>query len=594
MSTNHDFSLRKKEAFFYLTGFKGNRFIFKKILLNSIAILVIGIKVQSQFIDNEGRFYMTTKIGSQTWLAENLRVSYFRNGDPVSQAKTDAEWYDAGKNKRPAWCYYNNDSANGIKYGKLYNFYALSDPRGLAPAGWHMPADGEWTNLTAYLGGVIDAGTKLKTANGWNGSNITGFTALPGGLRFDYGAFQTIGVQAEFWTSSGYNSSNCMGCAFDRMIWNGSDVRINYTGFTKAGAGFSIRCVRDNIPLSTPETYDIFWGKKLGDLGNLVNDFTGITGDRKYLKINGPVYKILTRYGGMNVEAIPAEKDNGSAWGGVFEGYAGDNWQLIPSDKVGYYYITSVQSGLVLEVDNAATTVAARISLQKLKKDPNTRGNQRVRVIPVSGQNGFYYLQFEHSDLYIRWTNLPENSSQPFIPASTCFIIARQSGKAVDIVNGNKDLGGKVQQYNLVKSTTAQQFIIEPNGDGYYSIKNINSGMCLDVQNGLPNNGQLIWQYLCNKTPAQLFKLNHLGNGFFELESKLQSNLVLTIKDASTANGAILTIATRSGGLNQQFHFLPLNAKIEQGVIINPTLTGNANDAYKFKIEGNGLHTWIN
>lgn len=104
----------------------------------------------------------TVTIGSQIWMTKNLDVANFRNGDPIPEAKTDAEWKAAGENEQPAWCYYDNDTANGTKYGKLYNWYAVNDPRGLAPTGYHIPTDAEWTKLSDYLGN--DAGTKMKSA----------------------------------------------------------------------------------------------------------------------------------------------------------------------------------------------------------------------------------------------------------------------------------------------------------------------------------------------------------------------------------------------------------------------------------------------
>jgi hypothetical protein len=91
-------------------------------------------------------------IGSQVWMTKNLDVATFRNGDPIPQAKTYEEWEKAGENKQPAWCYYDNDPANGAKYGKLYNWYTVADPRNVCPVGWHVPTDAEWTVLTDYLG----------------------------------------------------------------------------------------------------------------------------------------------------------------------------------------------------------------------------------------------------------------------------------------------------------------------------------------------------------------------------------------------------------------------------------------------------------
>jgi hypothetical protein len=103
----------------------------------------------------------TVKIGSQVWSTRNLDVSTFRNGDPIPEAKTDEEWKDAGNNQQPAWRYYNNDPANGKKYGKLYNWFAVVDPRGLAPVGWHVPTQQEWVALHSFLLGIdpaVDSG----------------------------------------------------------------------------------------------------------------------------------------------------------------------------------------------------------------------------------------------------------------------------------------------------------------------------------------------------------------------------------------------------------------------------------------------------
>ncbi len=102
------------------------------------------------------------KIGTQTWSAKNLDVSTFRNGNPIPEAITNEEWEKAGKQGKPVWCYYNNDPKNGKIYGKLYNWYAVNDKRGLAPEGWHVPTDAEWATLITYLGGKDVAGGKLK------------------------------------------------------------------------------------------------------------------------------------------------------------------------------------------------------------------------------------------------------------------------------------------------------------------------------------------------------------------------------------------------------------------------------------------------
>ena len=136
------------------------------------------------------------KIGTQIWMSENLNISHFRNGDIIPEAKTAEEWKEARIKKQPAWCYYNNNLENGEIYGKLYNWYAVNDKRGLAPVGFHVPSDDEWTALSDYLGGEDIAGGKLKSTIGWNNNSATnssGFSALPGGYRYSNEAFNYIG-----------------------------------------------------------------------------------------------------------------------------------------------------------------------------------------------------------------------------------------------------------------------------------------------------------------------------------------------------------------------------------------------------------------
>jgi len=133
----------------------------------------------------------TVKIGTQTWMAENLNVSTFRNGDPIPEAKTNEEWDRAGANKQPAWCYYNNDPRNGAKYGKLYNWFAINDPRGLAPEGWHVSNLDDWNILDLY-----NKKTNLEKMN---------FKSFCGGtLSIEEGGFtfSDLNHYCEFWTST--------------------------------------------------------------------------------------------------------------------------------------------------------------------------------------------------------------------------------------------------------------------------------------------------------------------------------------------------------------------------------------------------------
>jgi uncharacterized protein (TIGR02145 family) len=182
-------------------------------------------------------------IGQQVWMTKNLDVSTFRNGDPIPQAKTDEEWEAAGENQQPAWCYYNNDPQNEEIYGKLYNWYAVNDKRGLAPEGYHVPTDAEWTQLSDYLGGEDVAGKKMKSTSGWfengNGTNESGFNGLPGGVRYNNGTFRYQGDDGYWWSASEFNAD----VAYNRLLDRSSDDLGRNDG--NKGGGFSVRCLRD-------------------------------------------------------------------------------------------------------------------------------------------------------------------------------------------------------------------------------------------------------------------------------------------------------------------------------------------------------------
>jgi uncharacterized protein (TIGR02145 family) len=221
-----------------------------KPLLITIAFLIIAISSVAQLTDNEGTIYQTIKIGMQTWMAENLNLSHFQNGDRIPEAKTSEEWKKANENGKPAWCYYDNDPKNGKKYGKLYNWNAVNDLRGLAPVGWHIPSDAEWTQLTDYLGGASLAGTKMKNNNGWekksygeNGTNESGFAGLPGGNCFGNGKFEDLDESGIWWSSTGKSLFQAL-CL---IIYDSRESSAFIDTMNKED-GFSIRCVRDENP----------------------------------------------------------------------------------------------------------------------------------------------------------------------------------------------------------------------------------------------------------------------------------------------------------------------------------------------------------
>ena len=225
-------------------------------------------------VDNKGPI-KGVAIGSQVWTSTNLNVSTYRNGDVIPQVQDKDTW---DKLTTGAWCYYENNAANGTKYGKLYNWYAVNDARGLAPAGWHIPTDQEWTVLENSLGD--DAGKKMKSTSGWeswteditcsncktwnaeyrrkkecnvcqdtrvngkktysgNGMNSSGFTGLPGGCRSSNGSFVDVGSYGDWWSASEGNESS----AWYRLL----SYSNSYLGRHNSNKnnGFSVRCVRD-------------------------------------------------------------------------------------------------------------------------------------------------------------------------------------------------------------------------------------------------------------------------------------------------------------------------------------------------------------
>ncbi|AMQ55990.1 fibrobacter succinogenes major paralogous domain-containing protein [Algoriphagus sanaruensis] len=170
-----------------------------------VLILSFPFIANGQVTDHEGRTYATIKIGNQTWMAENLNVSTFRNGDTIPAAYDGEEWMLGEAFMMPAYVDLNFDEANGQFLGKLYNYLAISDERGIAPEGWRIPTDEDWNQLAEALGGSAAATIKLKSAQGWsseNGTNESGFQGYPIGMINDVGEFEGFGEIAFFWSST--------------------------------------------------------------------------------------------------------------------------------------------------------------------------------------------------------------------------------------------------------------------------------------------------------------------------------------------------------------------------------------------------------
>lgn len=204
------------------------------------------LRLASGLLDIDGNNYPIIKIGNQIWMKENLRVSRYRNGDLIPNVTDNTAWGTLTSGGR-SW--YNNDSTNNENpYGNLYNWYAVTDSRGLCPSGWHVPSDSEWDVLTNSLGGLSVAGGKMKSVGTtyWispnkDATNESGFSALPGGCRGNDGNFYNILGYAFFWSATEFDNAN----AWYRYInHNFADVYRNYNDASKAG-GATVRCLKD-------------------------------------------------------------------------------------------------------------------------------------------------------------------------------------------------------------------------------------------------------------------------------------------------------------------------------------------------------------
>jgi uncharacterized protein (TIGR02145 family) len=218
-----------------------------------------------QMEDQDGNTYKTIVIGNQEWMAENLKVESYRNGESLESGISADQWFNTSSG---AWCYYDDNPIYECPYGKLYNWYAISDSRGLCPSGWRVPTTNDWSllavnlesNIISNLGfglSYADLGGKLKSANltWWNlpntsGNNSSGFSALPGGARLPFlqggcnDGFSQLGLEAFFWRMDSYyafyNNFILSTYSNDLSSWSWIDTTVN----TQGSAAFSVRCIR--------------------------------------------------------------------------------------------------------------------------------------------------------------------------------------------------------------------------------------------------------------------------------------------------------------------------------------------------------------
>jgi len=220
----------------------------KKAIEEMTSKLSYAIKSKND-ITKTNTTYPEILIGNQVWMSRNLNIDKFRNGDIIPLAKTEEEWKKANELCEPACCYYDYLNENRLKFGILYNWYAIEDSRGLAPEGWKIPTDEDWSCMVNYFGGKTLATRSLKNKHLWdeyegksrNGTNVSGFSALPCGYCGPDGYFQSLGKSGYFWTST-EDLLQIQNAEFGSVYWEISLFAIPRC--SPKGFGYSVRCLK--------------------------------------------------------------------------------------------------------------------------------------------------------------------------------------------------------------------------------------------------------------------------------------------------------------------------------------------------------------
>jgi uncharacterized protein (TIGR02145 family) len=247
----------RKKIHFSTSDFTGCQFLKKinsTLLTMKNALVIISIFILSflgstaENPKNKSTFQafpndiQSVAIKNQVWMKANLSIDSYRNGESIPEAKSEAEWLKFAEEKQGCWSYPEYKSSNN-GLGRIYNYYAASDPRGLIPAGWHIPSQSEWNELLNTLGGAEKAGKQLKSKSGWNddnnGSDKSGFNARPAGSFGYNGIFDQVGSSAIWWSSTTPNNESVITFSLSSMDNEFEKYK------THKGNGCSIRCIRD-------------------------------------------------------------------------------------------------------------------------------------------------------------------------------------------------------------------------------------------------------------------------------------------------------------------------------------------------------------
>jgi uncharacterized protein (TIGR02145 family) len=230
------------------------------IIFMCLYLFITDTQAQETLTDIDGNVYSIVTIGDQTWMGENLKTTRYNNGVIIENIEDSTTWADTNSG---AYCYYDNDSVSYFDtYGSLYNWHSVNDDNGLCPTGWHVSSDAEWDELIDFLGDSSVAGGKLKEAGTehWNPPNIgatneSGFTALPGGLRYatgfnDLSGFAFLQTDGLWWSSDEAEPGYAWG------LYLGTNYEYTQKAYGSMNDGFSVRCICDSMINDVNDAYD--------------------------------------------------------------------------------------------------------------------------------------------------------------------------------------------------------------------------------------------------------------------------------------------------------------------------------------------------
>ncbi len=392
--------------------------IVNMMLATAMMLFIISCsKDDSNPVEPSTNNYPSVKIGTQIWMTKNLDVATYRNGDPIRHCQTVEEWKDAAAKSEGAWCYYNNSDSLGKIYGKLYNWYAVNDPRGLAPQGWHVPTELECQKLRHSLGGAYEkVGGKLKAVGtledktgNWHSPNVgatneVGFSALGGGFRANFQAnyqFQYLDSTSNWWTATGLwgNVSNApMRLAYVLRVYSNSlycDLHDMYKEL-----GMSVRCIKDVPPVDIPSITigNQIWSQKNLDVSTYLN------GDPIPQVTDSVEWANLTTGAWCYYNNDPA---NGAIYGKLYNWYAlADPRGIAPQ---GWHISTHADwdtLGLFLGIDvasNKLRTTGTNEDGNGLWRTPNTGATNEVGFSALPGGHREANGEFQRLNWWGTW-----------------------------------------------------------------------------------------------------------------------------------------------------------------------------------------------